>query len=218
MRNLWVRIGLGAALVFGAGMFFIALGRQIKTNVTTALKEGGRISIPLAMLPFHVNQAKVGSIRRIDVENGTAGRPRRLEIRVRVNDPATLDQYANCLFQIDAPDHQGFFGCIPEDSPEAVGLVRIGELTMDPGGVTRPIVISSARAGEWFRNRDQGHVSINAGDSGATMQVTDANGEKVVNLKADSNGAVLNVRDKSGKEVVSLRATKAGVKMDVKKQ
>jgi hypothetical protein len=209
---------LGAALVFGAGTFFIALGRQIKTNVTTAMKEGGRISIPLAMLPFHVNQAKVGSIRRIDVENGTAGGPRRLDIRVRVNDPATVDQYANCLFQVDAPDHQGFFGCIREDTPAAAGLVRIGELTMDPGGIVRPIVISSDRAGEWFRDNNGGHVSINTGDSGATMQVTDANGEKVVNLKADSNGAILDVRDKSGKEVVSLRATKAGVKMDVKKQ
>ena len=217
MRNLWIRIGLGATAVFAAGMFFVVLGRQVKSSVSTAIRDGGRIAIPLSLLPFHVDQDKVGSISEIAVRRDATAGTKHIRVVVRMKDGAATARYADCLFQVDTPDHQGFFGCIHEDTPEAADLVRIGELTMEPSGVSRPVVISRSNARDWF-GKDHGQFSLNATEQGTTINVSDSSGADVVHLSADSNGAVLYVRDQSGKEVVSFKASKAGVKMDVKKQ
>jgi len=218
MRNLWVRIGLGAAAVFAGGMFFVVLGRQVKSSVSTAMHDGGRISIPLSLLPFHVDQDKVGSISEITVRRDASAGTKHIRIVVRMKDGAATARYADCLFQVGSQDHQGFFGCVHQDTPEAADLVRIGELTMEPSGVSRPVVISRSSAQEWFGKNSDGQFSLNATEQGTSINISDSSGANVVHLSADSNGAVLHVRDQSGKEVVSLQATKAGVKMDVKKQ
>jgi hypothetical protein len=218
MRNLWVRIGLGAAAVFAAGMFFVVLGHQVKSSVSTAIRDGGRISIPLSLLPFHVDQDKVGSISEIAVRRDAPAGAKHIRVVVRVNDPAAATRYADCLFQVDSGHDQGFFACIHADTPEAADLVRIGELTMEPSGVSRPVVISRLNARGWFGENSDGQFSLKATEQGASINVSDSNGANVLQLSADSNGAVLYVRDKSGKEVVNLQATKAGVKIDVKQQ
>ena len=216
MRNMWLRIGLGAGVVFLAGMFAISLGRQVKAQVASAIHDGGRVSVPLALLPFQVGQDKVGSIRQIDVQRNGASHSRRINIRVRMKEQGWAAQHADCLFKVDAPDAGGLFACIPEGSAEASDMVEIGEIQMDPGNVTRPLVLSRDKAGDWFGKQD-GQFNLQANDEGVLMNATDEKGTKVVQLKADSDGAYLNVQDENGKKVVRIEAGSSGVRIEVKK-
>jgi hypothetical protein len=216
MRNMWLRIGLGAGVVFLAGMFAISLGRQVKAQVTSAIHDGGRVSVPLALLPFQVGHDKVGSIRQIDVQRNGPSQSKRINIQVRMKEQGWADKYADCLFKVDAPDAGGLFACIPEGSSEAEGLVQIGEIRMEPGDLTRPLVLSRDKAGGWSDQQD-GKFNLRASDQGVVMNATDGNGTKVVQLKADSNGAFLNVQDENGKKVVRIEAGSSGVRIEVKK-
>lgn len=216
MRNMWLRIGLGAGLVFLAGMFAISLGRQVKAQVTSAIHDGGRVSVPLAFLPFQVGHDKVGSIRQVDVQRNGTNRSKRINIQVRMKEQGWADKYADCLFKVDAPDAGGLFACIPEGSADAEGLVQIGEIRMEPGDVTRPLVLSQEKAGGWYGQQD-GQFNLQANDDGVLMNATDGNGTKVVQLKTDSNGAFLNVQDENGKKVVRIEAGTSGVRIEVKK-
>lgn len=218
MRNLWVRIGVGAAVVFLIGMFVISLGRQVKAQVATAVESGGgRINVPFAMLPFRVGNERVGSIRTVDVRRVYDGGPRRLTIDVKTHN-ADVSELSNCLFRVDAPERARMFGCVAEGSVEASDLVQIGEVRLEPAGLVRPIVIAQDHAGDWFDDVDTGQLRLHAGEGGLVLNASDASGRKVVRLMTDSNGAYLDVRDGAEHKVVRLRASAKGLQIDVKGQ
>jgi hypothetical protein len=194
MRSLWVKIGLGASAVFVVGLFAISLGRHVKAQVTSAVRMGGgTIAVPFAMLPFKVGGERVGSVRQVDVRREYDGGPRRITIEVRLKE---LDaaRFADCLFQADAPDHAGLFGCVAESSAEAADLIPIGEVRLEPGGLVRPIVISARHAGDWFQDTDVRRFHMRAGAGGVTLNARDADGARV-EMVADSSGVRLDVRE-----------------------
>jgi len=218
MHKLWIRIGLGAALVFASGMFVVTLGRQVKQSVMGTMEHGGRFSVPLSILPFEVDNDKVGSIQSVDVER--AGRHvKHIKFIVKLSDPDRLSSFENCLFGIDGPRRDGLFTCIPEGSDDAENYVTVGEVRIEPSGMVRPLVLAKDDAGDWF-DGDAGsaeEVNIKANEDGAVIKVVDEHGNKVVHLTADSQGAVLRVRDANGKEVVNMRANAGGLDLKVKK-
>lgn len=216
MRNLWIRIGLGATFVFGAGMFFIALGRQVRNKVHHVVNDGGSVSVPLSMLPFTVDHDKVGAIRQLQVTRAGNGGPKRIHIRVELKDGFAAETYAHCLIRVDEPGPGGLFSCVADGAAGTSDLVTIGDIEINPGGITRPIVISRSQAGGWGSGQG-GSLNMKADGRGTTLQVTDESGRKVVQLQADSNGAFLQVRDENGREVVHLQAGSNGVHIDVKK-
>ena len=218
MRSMWVRIGLGAGLVFAVGMMFLTLGRQVKAQVANAIEHGGRVPVPLAILPFHVDMNKVGQIKRIDV-NKDAGGARVLHVVASMKDEVDREWLGGCLLQVDGDNAGGgFFSCVPADGPQAGELVTIGDVTLEPGGLTLPIVVRQEVARKVFRQTGDkdGNFSLTSDGSGTSLQVTDGQGRKVVQLQADKNGAYLRVRDENGKEVVKIQAGSAGANIQVK--
>jgi len=217
MRNLWLRIGLGAAFVFGAGMFVVTLGRQVKNSVVSHVDNGSRVRVPLSILPFNIDHSRIGSIRGVDVRHGADAADRvRLTVKLRHNVEA--DQYADCVFVVDGPRQDGLFSCIPLSEAEAAGFMKIGEVTLTPGEMVRPLMVNGADAAEWFDRADLERVNIAAGDGGASIQVTDAQGTRIVDISAGADGALLTVKAQDGKEVVNLNASGNGVKVDVRKR
>jgi len=218
MHKLWFRIGLGAGLVFLTGMFTITLGRQIKSSVVGTMERGGRFSVPLSLLPFEVNDDKLGSIQSVDVQK-SGHRVKKITFTVKLSDPDRLAGLEQCLFGIDGPRRDGFFSCIPEGSSEADRYIQVGEVHIKPSGLVRPLVLSKHDAGDWFDGDGNAEeVNISANEEGALIKVVDENGTKRVHLTADSQGAFIKVRDENGKEVVNLRADANGLNLKVKKQ
>jgi hypothetical protein len=217
MRNLWIRIGLGAAFVFAAGMFFVTLGRQVKSSVLSTIDQGGRINLPLSIVPFRIDHHRVGHIQQVSVEKGTHG-PKRIDMTVRLRHAHEADNYANCLFLLDAPDAEGMVACIPEDGADLAAYRKIGEIRLEPDGLVRPLVVSTRNAEEWFAGADLERVNLSASEQGAIIKVTDADGNKLVDLTANADGAHIRVRDANGKEVVKMNASADGLQLDVKKK
>jgi hypothetical protein len=218
MNKLWIRIGLGAAFVFASGMFVVTLGRQVKQAVVGKMENGGRFKVPLSMLPFEVNEERVGSIESVDVEK--SGRHvKRVRFVVKLEDPDRLAEFENCLFGVDGPRRDGFFSCIPEGSEEAGDYMAVGEVRIEPSGLVRPLVVTHDDAEDWFEHGEglPQEVNIRANEDGAVIKVVDEHGRKVVHLTADSQGAVLRVKDENGKDVVNMRANASGLDLKVKK-
>jgi hypothetical protein len=208
---------LGAAFVFAAGMFFLTLGRQVKASVVSTMEDGGRFRVPLSMIPFSIDHNRVGHIQEVDVQKGSQGLER-INLTVRLKHRYDAESYSSCLFVLDSPHTEGLFSCLPEDAAEAAEYVKVGELRIEPGDVVRPLVVTRHNAEEWFDRSDLEAVKITASDGGAIIQVTDAEGTRVVDLTANAGGASLKVRDADGKEVVKMQAGARGVNIDVKKQ
>ena len=217
MNKLWIRIGLGAAFVFASGMFVVTLGRQVKQSVMGTMEHGGRFAVPLSILPFEVDNDKVGTIQSVDVQK--SGRHiKHIKFIVKLSDPDRLASFENCLFGIDGPRRDGFFSCIPEGSDEAGDYMTVGEVLIEPSGLTRPLVVARHDAEDWFNGEgDAQEVNIKAKADGAIIKVVDEHGNKLVHLTADSQGAVLKVKDENGKEVVNMRANASGLDLKVKK-
>ena len=218
MNKLWIRIGLGAAFVFASGMFVVTLGRQVKQAVIGKMEHGGRFTVPLSMLPFEVNDEKVGTIESVDVQK-SGHRVKQVRFVVKLSEPDRLAEFENCLFAVDGPRRDGFFSCIPEGSEEAADYKTVGEVTIEPNGLVRPLVVANNDADHWFDDGDGSaeEVNIKANGDGAVIKVVDGNGNKVVQLTADSQGAFIRVKDANGNDVVNKKANAAGLDLKVKK-
>jgi len=220
MNKLWIRIGLGAAFVFASGMFVVTLGRQVKQAVVGKMEHGGRFKVPLSMLPFEVNNEKVGTIESVDVQK-SGHRVKEVRFVVKLSDPDRYAEFENCLFAVDGPRRNGFFSCIPEGSEEANGYKQVGQVHIMPLGLERPLVVANNDADDWFDDSNNGsdpqEVSIKANEDGAVIRVVDEHGNKVVQLTADSQGAFIRVKDANGNDVVNMKANAAGLDLKVKK-
>ncbi|HKP30675.1 MAG TPA: hypothetical protein VJU15_14790 [Gemmatimonadales bacterium] len=218
MNKLWLRIGLGAAFVFASGMFVVTLGRQVKQAVVGKMEHGGRFKVPLSMLPFEVNDEKVGTIESVDVQK-SGHRVKQVRFVVKLSEPDRLAEFENCLFAVDGPRRDGFFSCIPEGSEEAADYRTVGEVSIEPHGLVRPLVVANDDAEGWFADSEGSaqEVNITANEGGAVIKVVDGNGNKVVQLTADSQGAFIRVKDANGNDVVNMKANAAGLDLKVKK-
>jgi hypothetical protein len=181
------------------------------------MESGGRFSVPLSLLPFEVDNDRVGSIQSVDVQK--SGRHvKRIQFTVKLSDPDRLASFENCLFGLDGPRRDGFFSCIPEGSSEAEDYVTVGEVRIEPSGLVRPLVLSKHDAGDWFDGGSNvEEVNISANENGAVIKVVDESGNRRVHLTADSQGAFIKVRDEKGNEVVNMRADANGLNLKVKK-
>lgn len=218
MNKLWIRIGLGAAFVFASGLFVVSLGRQVKQSVMGKMEHGGQFRVPLNLLPFKIDNERLGSIQSVDVQK-TGRHVERVSFVVELSDPDRIGEFEHCLLAVDGPGRDGFFSCVEEGSEAASEFKTVGEVRIEPTGVVRPLVVSARDADDWFVDRggEAQEVKIQANADGAVIRVVDENGRKVVHLTADSQGAVLRVRDENGKDVVNMRANASGLDLKVKK-
>jgi hypothetical protein len=170
------------------------------------------------MLPFEVNDEKVGTIESVDVQK-SGHRVKQVRFVVKLSEPDRLAEFENCLFAVDGPRRDGFFSCVPEGSEEAADYKTVGEVTIEPHGLVRPLVVASDDAEDWFDDSEGSaqEVNIKANEDGAVIRVVDEHGNKVVQLTADSQGAFIRVKDANGNDVVNMKANAAGLDLKVKK-
>jgi len=167
MRKLWIRIGLGAAVVFVSGMFVVTLARQMKNAVTSAIRDGGHISVPLSILPFELDGSRLGSVREIDVERNEPGQVKWIRVTVKLKGDVApgLRDGAITLGQ-----GRSLFDWIPLAEAESRGMVTIGEVRFEPSGMVRPIMLDADHATEWFDRSAGGDLRFRAGAEGANLQ------------------------------------------------
>ncbi|MEK6687767.1 MAG: hypothetical protein AABZ01_04820 [Gemmatimonadota bacterium] len=210
-----MKIGLGAATVFVAGMFVVTLGRQVKASTIDAFREGGTVKVPLSILPFTLDGHRVGSVREIQVDRAGGKRIKTVNVVINLKD-IDASELGDCSVVVGAHGSHEFIGCLDAAEIEGMDLIRVGSVRFEPSGVSRPIMVPRGNMDDWFQGDAQAIIAADA-EGQANFDIQGADGSRV-QLQADGNGASIRVRDGQGKEIVKIDASSAGanVKVDSK--
>lgn len=107
MRNLWVRIGLTAGAIFGAGMLVVMGVRAGKAKIHDLVDSDADIRIPLmGIVPFQLGDARLGDIRRLTLMRDAPQHLTGVRVAARLSDSATLDGLKDCAYlTVNDPEH-----------------------------------------------------------------------------------------------------------------
>ncbi len=195
MKNYWLRIGLGALAVFGVGMILVTLVRKGESRVRTVVNSTDPITIPLAFIPFSLGGQRLGTLKEVVLERSSPHRVNQVRLRVKLDDSASAARLAGCRLAADfdwdkspqgvSVSHQryekGTFRCIKGDASHY--LVKYGTVTLDPPGLSVPLLIPSDVADDLRK----GDFNDAAADSAAAIAETRADSlSEAFDARADS--------------------------------
>ncbi|MGH7518500.1 MAG: hypothetical protein ACREOC_13685 [Gemmatimonadales bacterium] len=225
MQRYWLRIALGALVVFALGMTAISIYRSGAKKVETLANSADPITIPLAILPFQVDGDRLGKIQEVQIRRDAPKRVSGIGLVVKMSDSAaTEDLLSACLITVnDHPsDHRApSFHCATPADSLADSLTAFGEVRFEPGGVVRGFFLPARVVGDWREGRSE-LISFEAerrvahSRSRAVIRVDNDSGDTVFELHADSAGARLRVRDDSGRDVLRMDADSTGARLMVR--
>jgi hypothetical protein len=250
MNRYWLRIALGALLVFGLGVGAMAAVRKGKAEVSQFLASASRrIPLQLAHLKFRFEGRNIGEVSGIDVQRTGPEDPGRVTIRVDLTEAGDLELLRDCSLMADDAAHlreRLDFRCADRAELEAGDLVKSGEITFEPGAVTRPLLLLRRDVDRWrsseirsldaslarddrggvrakgnfdVRSRggpERGSFTLQADSQGAVISVHDDAGRSLVDFKADHNGVKLNIRDRHGRNLIRMLADSIGAALKVR--
>jgi hypothetical protein len=227
MNRYWLRIGLGMVLVFVLGVSAMAAVRKGKEEVGHFLsKVSTRLPLQLANLKFRFEGRTIGEISGIDVQRNGPDDPGRVNIRVDLAQAGDLEALRECALTADDLKHidkRFGFRCADQAELDADVLVKSGEVTFEPGSVTRPLLLFRHDVERWQRSDIQKlDASLATDDRGGVrargnydVRSHDGPERGSFTLEADSQGAVISVKDESGRSLVDFRADHKGVKLNI---
>ena len=240
MQSLWGRIGLGAGAVFVMGMLVVTGARKAGSAASGTVREALLATSnvqaahdALADLPFHLAHQRIGTIKHFNIERSHSGDLPRVVFDVELANADDVRLVRDCDLLMGSESRGDFdfdFAC----ARSGADLVRVGEVSFEPGGVVRPLVVARVhegklRQGDPFKaSADLGGalridargeagelVRILAGEGKASLYVQDGLEPAMVKFLADSNGASMVVRDKNGREIVRMQAGEGGFQLTV---
>lgn len=153
MRNYWLKIVLGALVIFAAGMV-IAKGINKGSEAVHEIADGaGPISIPLpGFVPFSLDGARLGSIRRITMYRSAPRLPSNFSVSVQLADSVPSDRLSRCLIMLDASDTQSggslninaktAFRCLTSADTAGRNLVPFGIINLRSRPDSFPVLVS----------------------------------------------------------------------------
>lgn len=146
MGKYWVKIGLGAALIFGVGFGVLSAGRQLKNTIVSSKD----LTIPLGgFIPFKLDGQEIGKLRSLVIHRSSPKAVTGFDIITRLSDSAAFERLRDCHISVTDPshldEHTSFF-CLKSDSGyQTFGEVRI-DLRQDGGTHTllQPLLLPDA--------------------------------------------------------------------------
>jgi hypothetical protein len=170
MGKYWLKIGLGAFLIFGIGFAIISAGRHVRSSI----ESNKDLTIPLgSFIPFKLDGQEVGKLRSLVIHRDSPRGITGFDVRTRVTDSATFARLRDCRFSVtDATrfDQHSTFFCLPSDSGyQTFGEVRI-DLRLPDGTQTlvQPLYLPDRAVAEFLRRRGDS-TSVPAAESLAAV-------------------------------------------------
>jgi hypothetical protein len=148
MRNYWIRIGLGALGVFAAGLVIVTVVKHGKKALNAKLESSDPITLPLAFLPFKVDQKELGTFSQVIIMRSDPKHVSGLHLMIDLKQPGAEDRFKNCTLVSDLSvetkgkkfDVQnGSFRCVTDTA--GMKLVSFGDIMFHPAGSMRPFLI-----------------------------------------------------------------------------
>lgn len=201
MRNMWTKIGLGAATIFVGGMFVVTLGRQVKASTIDAFRDGGTVNVPLSILPFNLNGERVGSVRSIQVDRAGGHKVKTVNVVVNLKG-IDASELGDCAVVVGGHGTHDFVGCVDPSELDGTEFIQVGSVRFEPSGVSRPIMIDRGNVEGWFHSDAKAIIEANA-EGQAKIDIEGADGSRF-QLQANGDGTTIRIRNEKGKEVVKI--------------
>lgn len=140
MGKYWIKILVGALLIFGVGFAAYATGRRVVGEI----KSDHDLTIPLGnFIGFNLNGERLGTLRSLTIKRSAPHQVAGFGIRVRLTDTLGVARIQNCMVSVTDPEHiddKTMFFCLKSDS----GYTSFGEfradLRMEDGNVSSTVV------------------------------------------------------------------------------
>lgn len=159
MRNIWVKIGLGAGGIFAAGMLLVTIGKFSKAKIEDLVNSDSDIRIPLmGIIPFQLGDLKLGDLRRLTLLRDAPKHLTGVRVEARLGDSASVDPFKDCAFlTVNDPEHVNEntrFSCVRD----TVGLASFGtvEIKHVQGGEPTTLVRTLVLPAEQIRQLQEG--------------------------------------------------------------
>lgn len=146
MTGYWLKIGVGALIVFVVGLVVWSIAERGRDEVASYFSTDRPITLPLlGIVPFSVDGNEAGRIQRITFMRAAPKQISRVIVQVKAGDSIPAIAMQDCAFTVDDPlhvDEHTQFRCLSEDSALAV-LQPFGEVHFvgKHGTVSRMIVL-----------------------------------------------------------------------------
>ncbi len=232
MQRYWFGIALGAIAVFVVGLLVLNAGRHGARIVEQTLESADPISIPLAFVPFRLGGREVGTIREVQFVRSSPEVVRGVELRVKIKDPAALDQLRDCALaasDVANFNRQTTFTCLSQKKATSGEFVAFGKVKVEEAGIVQTLLVPVDEMMEWQgddhhrqdhalaeREVEEALAQIRANSSGVTINIWNALKEAGLRFRADSAGVVLQIADEQSGAKFLLRADSSGVIIDAK--
>ena len=152
MRNYWLRIVLGALVIFGVGMVIATMIRRGSRAVHAIAEGSGPISMPLpGFVPFTLDGNRLGSIRRITMYRDAPKKPSSFVVSVSVPDSIVSDRLARCIILVDTSQNTAGtsvningkteFRCLSAADTAGKDLVPFGSIVIRARGDSFPFLV-----------------------------------------------------------------------------
>lgn len=163
MTRYWIKIILGALLVFAAGMAVWFGVRKGVTTVHTVLETSNPINIPLKFVTFRVDGVALGRLQQLKMLRTAPKAISSVEMTVRVDSAAAAERLRHCSMRIDDLDHideHTTFVCVTADSPADSGAFEpFGTVAIQGTDIVMPLFLPTASV------RDLQHQGFSGADS-----------------------------------------------------
>lgn len=155
MRTYWIKILIGALVIFAVGMIGVTFVRHGVDKVHNVVHGTGPISLPLAFIPFEIGGSKLGTLSGVVLQRTTPKQIASVRVEVDMTDSLVAKGLTGCRLaaNFDA-SHDGSkglhikhnesrgstFRCLAAGQTDTA-LTEFGQAVLEPGGVTLPLLL-----------------------------------------------------------------------------
>jgi hypothetical protein len=164
MRNYWVKIILGALAVFAVGMIVATGIRRVERAATTS----ETIEFPLAFIPFRVDGARLGEMKRVRIMRAAPDTVQSVHLRVALHDSLAAARLGDCLLvirDVENLNEHTSFECAAAADTAGQDLVAFGTVQLGEGGAELPFLVPRSAAGPAHASDDSWERAAEYGDS-----------------------------------------------------
>jgi hypothetical protein len=229
VKRYWIRIALGALLIFGCGLVGLAAVRKGKAEVRNFLATTARrLPLSFANIGFRLDGRHIGELTGLDIARNGPADVGKVTGHVELSRTDGLDALSDCSLTLQDTRHlntHSSFSCVGTADLENGNLVKVGEFIFQPGKLVRPFYLPSDVVAEWRRSEVQqleaslardGHGGVRANGSFGVLDRQHGPQTGTFELRADSQGAVFSVRDADNQPLVDFSATHGSLNLNVR--
>ena len=224
MRNYWLRILVGALIVFAVGMVGVTLIRHGMVKVNDVVRGSGPISLPIAFIPFEIDGNKLGKLDRVVLERTAPKQISSVKVDVNLDDAMVAQGLSQCKLaaNFDASERhskgihiktgkagQGTFRCLGPTEADST-IVQFGVAVLHPGEVTLPLflpkdLVADLQTGNFLSDSSETADSISQAMEALGDSISAAQESKADSLQARNNRLAESLRVVGTKRVDSIK-------------